>query len=123
MGGNSMYVVHLGINLPLILDRFHSTRISTTIYNEKNVSARTYHSTFITRFFSPSLVAKNSSLVVTAVSPNVVVTVLLRLKEERLGMNKGIHTLIIAMTSCNDVLAIFLFGVILGVIFSTGEYG
>lgn len=66
--------------------------------------------------------SSRSSLVVTAISPNVVVTVLLRLKEERLGMNKGIHTLIIAMTSCNDVLAIFLFGVILGVIFSTGEY-
>ncbi|XP_061505100.1 sodium/hydrogen exchanger 9B2 isoform X3 [Anopheles gambiae] len=60
-------------------------------------------------------------LVVTAISPNVVVTVLLRLREERLGLNKGIHTLIIAMTSCNDVLAIFLFGVILGVIFSTGD--
>uniref|UniRef100_A0AAG5CRN3 Cation/H+ exchanger transmembrane domain-containing protein n=1 Tax=Anopheles atroparvus TaxID=41427 RepID=A0AAG5CRN3_ANOAO len=60
-------------------------------------------------------------LVETAISPNVVVTVLLRLKEERLGLNKGIHTLIIAMTSCNDVLAIFLFGVILGVIFSTGN--
>ncbi|XP_055588388.1 sodium/hydrogen exchanger 9B2 isoform X2 [Uranotaenia lowii] len=60
-------------------------------------------------------------LVVTAISPNVVVTVLLRLKEERLGLNKGIHTLIIATTSCNDVLAIFLFGVILGVIFSTGN--
>uniref|UniRef100_A0A2M4DQB1 Putative cation proton antiporter n=1 Tax=Anopheles darlingi TaxID=43151 RepID=A0A2M4DQB1_ANODA len=61
-------------------------------------------------------------LVVTAISPNVVVTVLLRLKEERLGLNKGIHTLIIAVTSCNDVLAIFLFGVILGLIFTTGEY-
>ncbi|XP_050100008.1 sodium/hydrogen exchanger 9B2 isoform X2 [Anopheles aquasalis] len=60
-------------------------------------------------------------LVVTAISPNVVVTVLLRLKEERLGMNKGIHTLIIAVTSCNDVLAIFLFGVILGLIFTTGN--
>ncbi|XP_058459890.1 sodium/hydrogen exchanger 9B2 isoform X1 [Malaya genurostris] len=60
-------------------------------------------------------------LVVTAISPNVVVTVLLRLKEEQLGMNKGIHTLIIAMTSCNDVLAIFLFGVLLGMIFSTGN--
>lgn len=61
------------------------------------------------------------SLVVTAVSPNVVVTILLKLKEERLGMNNGIHTLIIAMTSCNDVIAIFLFGVILGVIFTTGK--
>ncbi|XP_055524834.1 sodium/hydrogen exchanger 9B2 isoform X2 [Wyeomyia smithii] len=60
-------------------------------------------------------------LVVTAVSPNVVVTVLLRLQEEKLGLNKGIHTLIIAMTSCNDVLAIFLFGVLLGVTFSTGD--
>lgn len=60
------------------------------------------------------------SLVITAVSPNVVVTILLRLKEERLGLNKGIHTLIIAMTSCNDVIAIFLFGVVLSTIFSTG---
>lgn len=56
----------------------------------------------------------------TAVSPNVVVTILLRLRVERLGLNKGIHTLIIAMTSCNDVLAIFLFGVVLNSIFVTG---
>lgn len=61
-----------------------------------------------------------NSLVITAVSPNVVVTILLRLRDERLGLNKGIHTLIIAMTSCNDVLAIFLFGVVLSIIFSTG---
>ncbi|KAL5284996.1 SLC9B2.2 family protein [Megaselia abdita] len=60
-------------------------------------------------------------LVVTAVSPNVVVTVMLKLKEEKLGMNKGIHTLIYAMTTCNDVVSIFVFGVILGVVFSTGS--
>ncbi|XP_073818342.1 na[+]/H[+] hydrogen antiporter 2 isoform X2 [Musca autumnalis] len=59
-------------------------------------------------------------LVVTAVSPNVVVTVMLKLKEDRLGLNNGIHTLIYAMTTCNDVVAIFVFGVINGVIFSTG---
>ncbi|XP_046805157.1 sodium/hydrogen exchanger 9B2 isoform X1 [Lucilia cuprina] len=59
-------------------------------------------------------------LVITAVSPNVVVTVMLKLKEERLGLNNGIHTLIYAMTTCNDVVAIFLFGVFCGVIFSTG---
>lgn len=39
----------------------------------------------------------------------------------RLGMNKGIHTIIIAMLSCNDVIAIFLFGVLLGIVFSTGN--
>ena len=50
----------------------------------------------------------------------MVVTVLLRLKEEQLGLNKGIHTVITAVLSANDVIAIFLFGVILGVIFSTG---
>ncbi|CAO1429488.1 unnamed protein product [Diamesa hyperborea] len=60
-------------------------------------------------------------LVVTAISPNVVVTILLKLKEDRLGMNKGIHTVIIAMTSCNDVISIFLFGVLLGIIYSTGD--
>ncbi|KAM7364323.1 na[+]/H[+] hydrogen antiporter 2 isoform 1-T4 [Cochliomyia hominivorax] len=59
-------------------------------------------------------------LVITAVSPNVVVTVMLKLKEERLGLNSGIHTLIYAMTTCNDVVAIFLFGVFCGVIFTTG---
>jgi hypothetical protein len=37
------------------------------------------------------------------------------------GLNKGIHTVIIAMTSCNDVIAIFLFYVMCGVLFSTGN--
>lgn len=60
------------------------------------------------------------SFVVTAVSPNVVVTVMLSLKEQRLGLNNGIHTLIYAMTTCNDVVSIFLFGVILGAIFTSG---
>ncbi|XP_055678968.1 putative SLC9B1-like protein SLC9B1P1 isoform X2 [Lutzomyia longipalpis] len=60
-------------------------------------------------------------LVVTAVSPNVVISILLQLREQRLGLNKGIHTLIIAMTSCNDVISIFCFGVVLGVIFSNGN--
>lgn len=60
-------------------------------------------------------------LVITAVSPNVVISILLQLKEKRLGMNKGIHTVIIGMTGCNDVLSIFVFGVILGTIFSTGS--
>lgn len=58
----------------------------------------------------------------TAVSPNVVVDILLRLKEERLGLYKGIHTIIITVTACSDVLSIFLFGVVLGCIFSTGIF-
>ncbi|XP_034485487.1 sodium/hydrogen exchanger 9B2 isoform X2 [Drosophila innubila] len=58
-------------------------------------------------------------LVITAVSPNVVVTVMLKLKEDRLGLNSGIHTLIYAMTTCNDVVAIFMFGVVISIIFST----
>lgn len=37
------------------------------------------------------------------------------------GLNKGIHTVIIAMTSCNDVISIFLFGVLCGIVFSTGN--
>lgn len=59
-------------------------------------------------------------LVITAVSPNVVISILLELKQKRLGLNKGIHTVIIGMTGCNDVVSIFFFGVVLGAIFSSG---
>lgn len=45
----------------------------------------------------------------------------LRLACASLGLGKGIHTVIIAMTSCNDVIAIFLFGVLCGIVFSTGN--
>lgn len=60
-------------------------------------------------------------LVITAISPNVVVTVMLRLKELKLGLNNGIHTVIYATTTFNDVIAIFIFGVILGTVFSKGS--
>lgn len=60
-------------------------------------------------------------MVITAISPNVVVTVMLRLKELKLGLNNGIHTVIYATTTFNDVIAIFIFGVILGTVFSKGE--
>ncbi|XP_031633626.1 sodium/hydrogen exchanger 9B2 isoform X2 [Contarinia nasturtii] len=58
--------------------------------------------------------------IVTAVSPNVVIDIVLWLKVEKLGLYKGIHTIIIAVTTINDVLSIFCFNVILGIIFSTG---
>lgn len=61
-------------------------------------------------------------LIITAVSPNVVIDIVLWLKVEKLGLYKGIHTIIIAVTTINDVLSIFLFNVILGVIFSTGTF-
>lgn len=56
----------------------------------------------------------------TAISPNIVGSVLLTLKEKRLGLNKGIHSLIIAVANCNDVIAICLFGIAMGMLFSTG---
>ncbi|XP_055645038.1 sodium/hydrogen exchanger 9B2-like [Toxorhynchites rutilus septentrionalis] len=69
----------------------------------------------------PWLWAVLLGLVVTAVAPNVVISILLRVKGERLGLNKGIHKLIVAMTICNHIIVIFLIGVMLGVIFSTGN--
>lgn len=68
----------------------------------------------------PWLWAALLGFVITAVSPNVVISILMELKQKKLGLNKGIHTVIIGTTGCNDVLSIFLFGVILGTIFSTG---
>lgn len=58
--------------------------------------------------------------IITAISPNVVVTVVLSLREQKLGSNV-IHTIILAVTTFNNVVAIFTSSVLLGVIFSTGQ--
>ena len=55
-----------------------------------------------------------------AVSPAVVVPQLLILQEKGFGVQHGIPTLVMAASSCDDVLAISLFGVFLGVAFSQG---
>ncbi|XP_073988269.1 sodium/hydrogen exchanger 9B2-like isoform X1 [Rhodnius prolixus] len=57
----------------------------------------------------------------SAVSPAVVVPTLLSLKERGYGENKGISTLVIAASSLDDIVAISIFGVFLGMIFSTGD--
>lgn len=43
------------------------------------------------------------------------------LQEKGYGKDKGIPTLIIAAASCDDVLAVSAFGVVLGMAFSTGK--
>lgn len=57
----------------------------------------------------------------SAVSPAVVVPVLLSLQERHYGESKGIATLVIAASSLDDIVAISIFGVFLGMIFSTGD--
>lgn len=59
-------------------------------------------------------------LVISAISPSVVTSELLKLKEKRLGLNKEIHTLIIATATGSDIIAVFLFAVAMGMFFSTG---
>uniref|UniRef100_A0A336LX08 CSON007078 protein n=2 Tax=Culicoides sonorensis TaxID=179676 RepID=A0A336LX08_CULSO len=116
---NIMLLAGLGVDLQPLKKLFRIIMQLTLLPTIAEVAALTVLSHYLLNM--PWIWGILLGLVVTAISPNVVVTVLLRLKEEKLGMNKGIHTVIIAMTSCNDVLAIFLFGVILGVIFSTGD--
>jgi NhaP-type Na+/H+ or K+/H+ antiporter len=58
--------------------------------------------------------------VLGAVSPAVVVPQLLVLQEKGYGVQQGIPTLVMAASSCDDVLAISLFGVFLGIAFSEG---
>lgn len=57
----------------------------------------------------------------SAVSPAVVVPVLLALQERGYGESKGIATLVIAASSMDDVLAISIYGICLSMIFSTGN--
>ena len=58
--------------------------------------------------------------VLAAVSPAVVVPSMIWCQEERLGILKGIPTLVIAAASIDDVLAITGFSVALGIAFDSG---
>ncbi|XP_071508916.1 sodium/hydrogen exchanger 9B2-like [Diadema antillarum] len=59
--------------------------------------------------------------VLGAVTPAVIVPSLLALQSKGYGVRQGIPTLVIAAASCDDVLAIGAFGVILGAAFATGN--
>ena len=59
--------------------------------------------------------------VLGAVSPAIVVPQLLKLQECGFGVDQGIPTLVMAASSCDDVLAISLFTIFLGIAFSKGE--
>lgn len=56
-----------------------------------------------------------------AVSPAVVIPCLFELQERGYGTDKGIHTIVIAASTLNDISCIAAFGVVLGIIFSTGS--
>lgn len=57
----------------------------------------------------------------SAVSPAVLVPSLLHLKRMGYGEN-GVNTMVIAASSLDDIVSISAFGVLLGIIFSTGTY-
>ncbi|XP_031563747.1 sodium/hydrogen exchanger 9B2-like [Actinia tenebrosa] len=77
----------------------------------------------VVRYFlgMPWLWSFQLGFVLGAVSPAVVVPQLLVLQEKGYGVQQGIPTLVMAASSCDDVLAISLFGVFLGIAFSEGN--
>lgn len=58
--------------------------------------------------------------VLGAVSPAIVVLSMLLLQEKGYGVDKGIPTLLIAASSCDDIVAITGFNTFLGMAFSSG---
>lgn len=54
-------------------------------------------------------------------SPAVIIPCLFQLQDMGYGVNKGIHTLVIAASTINDIICIALFGISIGLIFSTGK--
>lgn len=61
--------------------------------------------------------------ILAAVSPAVVIPCLFKLQEQNYGTQKGITTLVVAAATLDDIFAITVFGVILNIIYSTGENG
>lgn len=60
--------------------------------------------------------------ILSAVSPAVVVPTLQNLQAQGFGETKSIATLVIAASSVDDIISISMFGVILGMIFSQGNF-
>ncbi|XP_071053502.1 sodium/hydrogen exchanger 9B2 isoform X2 [Onthophagus taurus] len=60
-------------------------------------------------------------LLLAAVSPAVIIPCLFQLQDMGYGINKGIHTLVIAASTLNDIICIAFFGIVIGIIFSTGS--
>ncbi|KAI4466975.1 sodium/hydrogen exchanger family [Holotrichia oblita] len=60
-------------------------------------------------------------LLLAAVSPAVIIPCLFELQDMGYGVNKGIHTLVIAASTINDIICIALFGIMIGLIFSSGS--
>lgn len=69
----------------------------------------------------PWLWALQLGFILGAVSPAVVVPSMLALHQIGYGVREGIPTMVMAASSCDDVLAISLFGVFLGIAFSQGN--
>ncbi|CAL1260990.1 unnamed protein product [Larinioides sclopetarius] len=58
-----------------------------------------------------------------AVSPAVVLPVMLKLQKKGIGVTNGVPTMVIAVAGIDDVLALSAFEVLLGVTFATGTLG
>jgi len=69
----------------------------------------------------PWLFGLQLGFVLGAVTPAVVVPAMLDMQEAGLGTDEGVPSLIMAAASCDDVLAISLFGVFMGIAFSSGN--
>ncbi|KAI6651017.1 hypothetical protein LOD99_5594 [Oopsacas minuta] len=65
--------------------------------------------------------AAMSGCIVAAVSPAVVLPLMLHLQEKRYGTNKGIPTMVIAASSFDDVISISLFYIFLTLAYSTSD--
>ena len=60
--------------------------------------------------------------VLAGVSPAVIIPSVIPLIEQGYGLQKGIHTLVIAACSADDVVAISGFGIFLGITFKQGGH-
>ncbi|KAF8764998.1 Sodium/hydrogen exchanger 9B2 like protein [Argiope bruennichi] len=58
-----------------------------------------------------------------AVSPAVVLPVMLKLQKKGIGVTNGVPTMVIAVAGIDDVLALSAFEVLLGITFATGTLG
>ncbi|GIY56875.1 hypothetical protein CEXT_760451 [Caerostris extrusa] len=120
--------------LILILLRAGLEVDANILKNNKSTCSKLIFIPFIAEFFSAAVASHYlldmtwiwsflMASMLSAVSPAVVLPVMLKLQKKGIGVTNGVPTMVIAVAGIDDVLALTAFEVLLGVTFSTGTLG
>ncbi len=119
----ALIVILLRAGLGLDLEILHKVGLTAIKMSAIPCFMEGFAVTFTAYYFLglPFLEAGMLGFIIAAVSPAVIVPSMLELRDQGRGMNKGVPIIVLAGASVDDVFAITLFSVFLGMGIDSGE--